>query len=83
MLSRVRVSVTVVIIMSSGFHHDLFGFTATTAVVHFTNVQHINQRLVFWYHFTFDYSGPLLSGVFFALISLLSAVDFSCPLGLL
>jgi hypothetical protein len=44
-------------------------FTGITAVVHFTNVQHFNQRSVFWYHFICDCSGPLLSGVFFALIS--------------
>jgi hypothetical protein len=50
--------------------HFIGIFTGVTAVVHFTNVQHINRRLVFWYHFTFDCSGPLLSGVFLALISL-------------
>jgi hypothetical protein len=52
-------------------------FTVITAVVHLTNVEHINHRLVFWYHFTFDCSGPLLSGVFLVLISLLWTVDFS------
>jgi hypothetical protein len=39
-------------------------FTVITAVVHFTNVQHINQRHVFWYHFTFtvlDYFCPASS----------------------
>jgi hypothetical protein len=40
-------------------------FTGITAVVHFTNVQDISQRLFFWYHFTFDSSEPHLSGVSF------------------
>jgi hypothetical protein len=61
------------IIVDSEFDRDLFIviFTVITAVVHFTNAQHINQRLVFWYHFTCDCPGPLLSGVFLALVSLL------------
>jgi hypothetical protein len=59
-LSHVRVSATLI-----AFDHDLFGYSVITTVIHFTNVQHINQKLVFWYHFTFDCSGPFLSRVFF------------------
>jgi hypothetical protein len=55
--------------VGSGFVHLIYWILAViTAVVHFTNVLHINQRLVFWYHFTFDCSGPFLFGVFLALI---------------
>jgi hypothetical protein len=50
-----------------------------TTVIHFTYVQHINQRLVFRYHFTFDSFGPLLSIVFLALIWTVHRTSyFSC-----
>jgi hypothetical protein len=82
-LSRVRVFATVINCCLRIWSLYLLEYSVITAVVHFINVQHINQRLVFWYHFTFDCSGSLLSGVFLALIFLLWSVDFSCPLGLL
>jgi hypothetical protein len=66
-LSRVRVSATVNNCWLRNWSRFIWMFTVMTTVVRFTNVQHINQGLVFWYHFTFDCSGPLLSGVFLAL----------------
>jgi hypothetical protein len=93
-LLRVRVSATVDNCGLLDRYLFIGIFTVTTAVVHFTKVQHINQGLDFWYHFTFDCSGPLPSGVFLVLISLLwtvllgsppssSLTNRSCPFGLL
>jgi uncharacterized membrane protein YhaH (DUF805 family) len=51
-LSRVLVSATVNNYEFWIWSRFILIFTVITAVVHFTNVHHINQRLVFWYHFT-------------------------------
>jgi uncharacterized membrane protein YagU involved in acid resistance len=39
--------------MGYGCHRSIYWIlTVTTTVIHFTNLQHINQRLVFWFGIT-------------------------------
>jgi hypothetical protein len=51
-LSRVRVSATVNNCGLQICSLFIWILTVTTTVIHFTNLQYINQRLVFWFGIT-------------------------------
>jgi hypothetical protein len=41
------------VIMDSGFGNSIYWIlTVITTFIHFTTLQHINQRLIFWFGFT-------------------------------